>query len=45
MRKDKKVKNSKINLILIRSIGDVIQKNVEDESLLEKCFNVLEGYN
>jgi 3-dehydroquinate synthase len=41
MKKDKKVRGGKINLILINKIGQVCQKQIDDKSLIIKSFDIL----
>ena len=42
MKNDKKVREGKINLILVKDISDVVHLPIEDESLLEEGFSVLD---
>ena len=42
MKKDKKVRGGRINLILINKIGQVCQKQMDDKDLIVNSFKILE---
>ena len=41
MQHDKKVKNGKINFILLKNIGDVFKTAIADENIIREAFGVL----
>ena len=41
MQHDKKVKNGKINFILIKNIGDVFKTAIAEKNIIREAFGVL----